>query len=47
VIDFDQLMAESVGGAMPLRNLMFADLVHPHRGGAARMGLFAAQLGRV
>jgi lysophospholipase L1-like esterase len=47
VLDFDQLMADTVGGPMPLRSLMFADLVHPHRAGAARMGLFAAQLGRV
>lgn len=47
VLDFDQHMSETSGGAMPLRTYMFADLVHPHRGGAARMGLYAAQLGRV
>jgi hypothetical protein len=47
VIDFDLLMADGVDSPTPLRSLMFGDLVHPHRGGAARMGLFAAQLGRI
>lgn len=48
VIDFDQHMVETSGGSMPLRTYMFDDLVHPHRGGANRMGHFAAAiLGRV
>jgi hypothetical protein len=47
VLDFDQHMAETSGGAISLPAYMFADKVHPHRGGANRMGLYAAQLGRV
>jgi lysophospholipase L1-like esterase len=47
VLDFDQHMADSPGSATSLPNYMFADKVHPHRGGANRMGLYAAQLGRV